>query len=72
MKKVIKIENLCCPNCAAKIETNINKLDGVESCVVSFLAQKIVVEMQDDKADDILSKIASIAKDVEPDAELTF
>ena len=72
MKKIIKIENLCCPNCAAKIESNIKKLDGVESCVVSFLAEKIVVVMDDDKADIICGKIVDIAKDTEPDAELTF
>ncbi len=72
MKKVIKIENLCCPNCSAKVEAGIKKLDGVNSCVVSFLAQKIILDAEDSKMDDICAKITEIAKAVEPDVELTF
>ena len=72
MKKVIKIENLCCPNCSAKVEAGIKKLDGVNSCVVSFLAQKIILDAEDSKMDTICEKIAEIAKDVEPDVVLTF
>jgi len=72
MKKVIKIENLCCPNCSAKVEAGIKKLDGVNSCVVSFLAQKIILDAEDGKIDAICEKIVEIAKSVEPDVELTF
>lgn len=72
MKKVIKIENLCCPNCSAKVEAGIKKLDGVNSCVVSFLAQKIILDADDSKMESICEKIVEIAKSVEPDAELTF
>ena len=31
MKKTYKLENLDCANCAAKMETAINKMDDVES-----------------------------------------
>ncbi len=72
MKKIIRIENLCCPNCAAKLEDAIKKTDGVDNCFVSFLAQKIVVDMDDDKADEILALLPAIAKDIEPDAEIIF
>lgn len=72
MKKVIKIENLCCPNCSAKVEAGIKKLDGVNSCVVSFLAQKIILDAEDGKMDAICEKIVEIAKSVEPDVKLTF
>ena len=72
MKKVIKIEILCCPNCSAKVEAGIKKLDGVNSCVVSFLAQKIILDADDSKMESICEKIVEIAKSVEPDAELTF
>ena len=72
MKKVIKIENLCCPNCSAKVEASIKKLDGVNYCVVSFLAQKIILDADDGKIDTICEKIVEIAKSVEPDVELTF
>ena len=72
MKKVIKIENLCCPNCSAKVEAGIKKLDGVNSCVVSFLAQKIILDINEEKLDEICEKIKEIAQDVEPNVELTF
>ena len=72
MKKIIRIENLCCPNCAAKLEEALKKTEGVQNCVVSFLAQKIVLEMDDAKAESILAKLPDIAKNIEPDAEITF
>ena len=31
MKKIIKLEGLCCANCAAKIEEGVKKLDGVNN-----------------------------------------
>lgn len=72
MKKIIRIENLCCPNCASKLEDALKKTAGVRNCVVSFLAQKIVLEMDDEKADTILAELPRIAKGIEPDSEITF
>ena len=36
MKKNFKLEGLDCANCAAKIEKNVKKLDGVKDATVSF------------------------------------
>ena len=44
MKKNFKLEGLDCANCAAKIEKNVKKLDGVKDATVSFFAQKLVLE----------------------------
>ena len=44
MKKYIKIEDLCCANCAAKIEKAVSKLDGVSKCTVNFMAEKMLRE----------------------------
>ena len=41
MKKTYLIEDLCCANCANKIETGIQKLDGVTSASLNFIAQKL-------------------------------
>lgn len=46
MKRSFKLENLCCANCAAKIETSINKLDGVEASI-SFMTQRLNIEAED-------------------------
>lgn len=67
MVKVFKVEDLDCAHCAAKIEEAIKKLDGVNSASVSFLAQKITVDVNDENADGIGKKIADIARKVEPD-----
>ena len=49
MKKTYKLENLDCANCAAKMETAINKMDDVESCTISFMSQKMTIEAAEDK-----------------------
>ena len=43
MKKVYRMENLDCANCARKMEDAIQKLDGVESVNINFLTQKIIL-----------------------------
>ena len=35
MKKVFKLNDLDCANCAAKMEAAIQKLDGVKSATIS-------------------------------------
>ena len=37
MKKVFKLNDLDCANCAAKMEAAIQKLDGVKSATISFM-----------------------------------
>ena len=44
MKFVFKLEDLDCAHCAAKMEKEIAKLDGVQSISISFLAQKLTLE----------------------------
>ena len=45
MKKKFKMENLDCANCAAKMETAINKIAGVKEATVSFMTQRLVIEI---------------------------
>jgi len=70
MKKVFMLEDLDCAHCAAKIEDAIAKLDGVNSVSVSFLAQKLTLDADDDKFEDILKKAVKIAKKIEPDCRI--
>jgi len=67
MKKTIKLQDLDCANCAAKIENAISKLDGVTHVKVSFLSQRMVLEAQDDQFDSIIAQAKKIAKKIEPD-----
>ena len=54
MKKIIKLENLDCANCAAKMESAINKIEGVESATVNFMTQKIKLELREENYDTIM------------------
>ncbi len=72
MVKVLKIEDLDCAHCAAKIEEAIRKLDGVHTATVSFLAQKITVDAEDDAFEEIAKQIVAIAKKIEPDCTVVL
>ena len=67
MKKIVRIENLDCANCAAKMETAIRKLDGVKSATVSFMTQKLTIEADDAEFDAIVKRAVDCIKKVEPD-----
>lgn len=69
MKKTFKLQDLDCANCAAKMETEINKLEGVEA-TVSFMTQKLTVSAPDEDFDKTMKKIVKLCKKVEPDCEI--
>ena len=70
MKKSYKLEDLDCANCAAKMERMIGEIDGVQSVTVSFLAQKLMLEAEENDLDRILKEAAKICRKVDPDCEL--
>lgn len=55
MKKTIKLLDLDCGHCAAKIETAVKKIDGVTNVSVNFMNQKMILEAPDDKFDAIVT-----------------
>ena len=71
MKKRFKLTDLDCANCAAKMEEAIKKIDGVADGVhdatVSFMAQKMTVDADDARFDDIMKEIVAVCKKVESD-----
>ena len=70
MKKVYKLMDLDCANCAAKMETAINKIDGVQNATVSFMAQKVTIEGEDERFEEILKEAVKVCKKVEPDCRI--
>lgn len=70
MKKTYKIENLDCANCAAKMESAIAKIDGVNSATVSFMTQKLKIEADESRIEDIMKAAAKVCRRVEPDCRL--
>ncbi len=69
MKKIIKLEGLCCANCAAKIEEGVKKLDGVNSASLSFMTQRLIMEVEDGREEELVEAARTVAAKVEPEAE---
>ena len=67
MKKKFKLEDLDCANCAAKMEDGIKKIDGVTSASVSFMTQKLVIEADDARFDEIMKVVVGVCDKVAPD-----
>ena len=57
MKKKFKLQDLDCANCAAKMEDAIKKIDGVNDASVSFMAQKMTVDADDARFEEIMDEI---------------
>ena len=70
MKKTFKLIEVDCANCAAKMEAAIKKLDGVNDASVSFLSQKMTIDAEDAKFDEIVKQAVKVCKKVEPDCEV--
>ena len=70
MKKVFKLEDLDCAVCAAKMEDAIKKVDGVSDATVSFMTQKMTVEADDERFEEIMKNIVKVCKKVEPDCRI--
>ncbi len=69
MKKRYKLE-VDCANCAAKMETAIRKIDGVEDASISFMTQKLSISADEARFDEIMQEVAAVCKKVEPDSVL--
>ena len=67
MKKKFKLTNLDCANCAAKME---NAIDGVRDANVSFMTQKMTIEADDSRFDEIMEEVQSVCRKVEPDCTI--
>ena len=72
MRKSFKLRDLDCANCAAKMEDAIRKLDGVNSATVSFMTQKLTLDADDARFNEILQQAAKVCKKEEPDCTIVF
>ena len=70
MKKIIQMQDLDCANCAAKMEQAIKKIDGVTSCTINFMLQRMTLELDDERSAEIIEQIKKAIKKIEPDCKL--
>lgn len=72
MKKTIRLKDLDCANCAAKLENAIGKLDGVAEVRVNFMSQKMIIEASDDRFESVMNEAKVLAGKIEPDMEIVY
>lgn len=70
MKKKFKLQDLDCANCAAKMEEAIKRLEGVTDANVSFMTQKMTIEADDSRFEEIMKEVTAVCKKVEPDCRI--
>ena len=70
MKKVFKMKDLDCANCAAKMEEGIKKIPGIKNVSVNFMMQKMTIETDTDDLDALMKEVARICSKIEPDCEI--
>lgn len=70
MKKVFKMQDLECANCAAKMQDAIGRIDGVESVSVNFLTQRMTLEAPEERMEEILAKADKAIRKYEPDCRI--
>ena len=67
MKKKFKLQDLDCANCAAKMEEAIKRIEGVADANVSFMTQKMTIEAEESRFDEIMKEFVAVCRKVEPD-----
>ena len=70
MKVKFKIKGIDCANCAAELERAIQKIDGVTDASLSFMTEKLVMEIEDDRKDEVLKNLKKVVKKEEPDCTI--
>lgn len=70
MTKRYKLIDLDCANCAAKMEHAIKKINGVQDATVSFMTQKLTVDAEEGRFEEIMDEIVKVCRKVEPDCRI--
>ena len=70
MKKHFKLQDLDCATCAAKMENAVKKLDGVNDVAISFMTQKMTIDADDARFDEIMREVVKTCRKIEPDCTI--
>ncbi len=70
MTKRFQLIDLDCANCAAKMETAIRKIPGVQEASVSFMTQRLTITAEPGDFDQIMDQVVKACRKVEPDCQI--
>lgn len=67
MRKIVRFTGVCCANCAAKLERALEKIDGINSVQLNFMAQRVNFDIDDNKYEEVVKKIKEVTEKVLPE-----
>ena len=70
MKNKFRIKGLDCANCAAKLESEIQKVEGVNEASISFMTERLVIECEENEKQEVMDKVNKVIKKEEPDVTI--
>ena len=70
MKSKFKIKGLDCASCAAELERHIKKIDGIENANISFITQRMEIEFDEIRKEEIIQNIKKVIKKEETDVTI--
>ena len=70
MKKIYRMKELDCANCAAKMERAIRKIKGVEDASISFMTQRLTLECEEAMLPQILEQARLAVAKVDPHCQI--
>ena len=70
MKKKFNLDEVDCANCAAKMEAAINKIEGVNEATVNYMTQKLIIDADDERFEEIMDEVCAVIAKAETDCEV--
>lgn len=65
-----KIKGLDCANCAAELERALRKIEGIKNATISFMAERMELEYDENNEEEIIKKVKKVIKKEEPDVTI--
>ena len=65
-----KIKGLDCANCAAELERAHRKIEGIKNATISFMAERMELEYDENNEEEIIKKVKKVIKKEEPDVTI--
>ena len=70
MKVKFKIKGLDSANCANELENAISKIGRVEDAVINFMTERMELEFDETRKEEIMKKLEKVLKREEPDVSI--
>ncbi len=65
-----KIKGLDCANCAAELERALRKIEGIKNVTISFMAERMQIEYDENNEEEIIKKVKKVIKREEPNVTI--